>query len=289
MNGSFDTPKMKVIIHGGFFSESATNQETKKAKQDTLAQIVTKAYQYLATHTALETVVYTVRLLEDDELFNAGIGSQIQSDGKVRLSASLMDGKTQKFSGVINLEDVKNPINVAQKLLEYDDRVLSGEGALAFARANGADYFNPITVQRQAEYEAKLNQAERKGTVGCVALDADGNLAAATSTGGKGFEIPCRVSDSATTAGNFANGFAAISCTGVGEDIVSGALASKIVTRVTDGFSLQAACDKSFTELKEFDGFAGVIGIAANGEIYHCDSHPYMVWASFDVNLQVFN
>jgi len=280
---------MKVIIHGGFFSESSTNQETKKAKQDALTEIVSKAYQFLATHTAVETVVYAVSLLEDNELFNAGIGSQIQSDGKVRLSASLMDGNTQKFSGVINLENVKNPIAVAQALLQYDDRVLSGEGALTFARKNNFEYFDPITAQRQSEYEQKLNQQDRKGTVGCVALDGDGNLAAATSTGGKGFEIPCRVSDSATVAGNFANNFAGISCTGVGEDIVSGALASKIVTRVTDGFTLKNACDKSFDELKYIDGFAGVVGITRDGEIYHCDSHPYMVWASFDVSLQVFN
>lgn len=280
---------MKVIIHGGFFSESITNQETKKAKQNALAEVVSQAHLFLQTHTALETVVYTVSLLENNELFNAGYGSQIQSDGKVRLSASIMDGKTQKFSGVINLQDVKNPIEVANELLSYDDRVLSDEGALAFARDKGFEYFNPITAQRQEEYEEKLNQIHRKGTVGCVALDENGNLAAATSTGGKGFEIPCRVSDSATVAGNFASNIAGISCTGVGEDIVSTALAAKIVTRVTDGFTLQAACDKSFEELKVFDGFAGVIGISANGEIYHCDSHPYMVWASFDVNLQVFN
>lgn len=280
---------MKIIIHGGFFSESSTNQETKKAKQDALAGIVEKAHQFLMNHSALETVVYAVSLLEDNELFNAGRGSQIQSDGKVRLSAALMDGESQKFSGVINLEDVKNPVQVAKALLNYDDRVLSGEGALAFARDKGFDFFDPITAQRQTEYENKLNQQNRQGTVGCVALDANGNIAAATSTGGKGFEIPCRVSDSATVAGNFANEFAGISCTGVGEDIVSAALAAKIVTRVSDGFSLQGACDKSFAELKPYDGFAGVIGISAKGEIYHCDSHPYMVWASFDLNLQVFN
>jgi L-asparaginase len=280
---------MKLIIHGGFFSESSTNQETKKAKQDALASIVTLGHEYLKTHTALETVVYTVALLEDNELFNAGIGSQIQSDGKVRLSAALMDGKTEKFSGVINVEDVKNPIEIAQNLLAYEDRVLSGDGAQQFARTNGFEYFNPITPQRQSEYEAKLNLKNNKGTVGCVALDADGNLAAATSTGGKGFEIPCRVSDSATVAGNYANQYAGISCTGVGEDIVSGALAAKIVTRVIDGFSLKDASDKSFAELKAFDGFAGVVGISATGEVYHCDSHPYMVWASFDVNLQVFS
>jgi L-asparaginase len=280
---------MKIIIHGGFFSESNSNEETKIAKQEALSAIVQQAHTFLQSHTALEAVVFAVRLMEDNELFNAGLGSQIQSDGKVRLSASLMDGKTQRFSGVINIEEVKNPIDVAAELLKHDDRVLSGQGALNFARDNGFGYFNPFTQQRLIEYTAKLNQRDRKGTVGCVALDKDGNLAAATSTGGKGFEIPCRVSDSATTAGNFANAFAAISCTGVGEDIVSAGMATKIVTRVTDGFSLKEATEKSFAELKEIDGFAGTIGIAATGEVFHLDSHPYMVWASFDGSLQVFN
>ncbi|RQO72424.1 asparaginase [Pedobacter sp. KBW06] len=280
---------MKIIIHGGFFSESGTNQETKKAKQDALSAIVSQSHTYLQSHTALETVIYAVSLLEDNELFNAGLGSQIQSDGKVRLSASLMDGKSQKFSGVINIENVRNPIQVAKQLLNYDDKVLSGGGALDFARDHGFDFFDSVIPQRQQEYEQKLAQSTRIGTVGCVALDADGNLAAATSTGGKGFEIPCRVSDSATVAGNFANEYAGISCTGVGEDIVSTALAAKIVTRVTDGFTLKEASDKSFAELKTFDGFAGIIGISSKGEVYHTDSHPYMVWAAFDGSLQVFN
>lgn len=280
---------MKLIIHGGFFSESATNQEMKKAKQEALTVIVELAYMYLKSHTALETVAFATSLLEDNILFNAGRGSQIQSDGKVRLSAAIMDGKTRKFAGVINIEDVENPIHVAVDLLNYEDSVLSGTGAMAFAREKGYPYYNPITPQRQQEYELKLNQKSNIGTVGCVALDADGNLAVATSTGGKGFEIPCRVSDSATVAGNFANAAAGISCTGVGEDIVSVALAASIVTRVTDGATLKAACDTSFAELKSIDGFAGVIGITAEGEIYHTDSHPYMVWASFDGSLQVFN
>jgi L-asparaginase len=277
----------KLLIHGGFFSESGTNQEVKKAKQQAMAEIATKSFEFLKNHTALQTVVYAVSLLEDCELFNAGIGSQIQSDGKIRLSASLMDSVSKKFSGVINIQEVKNPIQIAQKLLSYDDSVLSGEGALDFARKNGFEFFNPETEQRRNEYNKKL-EGSRKGTVGCVALDAEGNLAAATSTGGKGFEMPCRVSDSATVAGNYANKEAAISCTGVGEDIVSAALAAKIVTRVTDGFSLKDASEKSFEELKTFDGFAGIIGISSTGEIYHRDSHPYMVWASFDEVLRVF-
>ena len=279
----------KIIIHGGFFSESNTNQEVKIAKQRALLDIVNAGSAYLDTHNALETVVYTTALLEDCDLFNAGLGSQIQSDGKIRMSASLMDGITQKFSGVINIEDVKNPIEVAVKLMSEEDSVLSGSGALDFARQNGFEYYNVETPQRRSEYEKKLNDSIRLGTVGAVALDKQGNLAAATSTGGKGFEIPCRVSDSATVAGNYATNQAAISCTGVGEDIVSGALAAKIVTRVTDGFSLNEAFVKSFDELKKFNGFAGAIGISANGEIFHLDSHPHMVWASFDGDAAVFS
>lgn len=280
---------MKVIIHGGFFSESSTNVATKLAKQQALERIVKKSHDFLKTNSALETVVYAVSQLEDDALFNAGIGSQIQSDGKIRMSAALMDGSTHKMSGVINIEAVKNPIQVAVKLLNYDDKVLGGEGATNFARQNGFGVFDTEIPQRRAEYEAKL-QSMGIGTVGCVALDGTGKIAVATSTGGKGFEIPGRISDSATVAGNYANAFCGVSLTGVGEDIVSNAMASKIVTRVTDGFSLQAAFDKTFAELKEIDGFAGAIAIDAQGNICHQDSHPSMVFASFDGHhLKVFN
>jgi L-asparaginase len=272
---------MKVIIHGGFFSESSTNNDTKIAKQQSLLRIVKDSFDYLKTHTALETVVYAVSLLEDDELFNAGIGSQIQADGKIRMSASLMDGSTMKMSGVINIEEVKNPVQVAQILLNYDDKVLGGSGATNFARANGFEQFSTEIPQRRSEYEAKL-AATRIGTVGCVALDKNGKIAVATSTGGKGFEIPGRISDSATVAGNYANEFCGVSLTGVGEDIVSGAVAAKIVTRVTDGLTLEKAFEKTFNDLKPFDGFAGAIAIDNKGNIYHQDSHPSMVYASYD-------
>ena len=272
---------MKIIIHGGFFSESSTSNETKIAKQNALLRIVKDAYSYLQSHSALETVVYAVNLLEDDELFNAGIGSQIQSDGKIRMSASLMDGVSQKFSGVINIEEVKNPIQVAQLLMNVDDRVLGGEGAIKFARENGFEAFSTEIPQRKSEYEAKI-KSNRQGTVGCVAIDKDGKIAAATSTGGKGFEMVGRISDSATVAGNYANEFCGVSLTGVGEDIVSNATAVKIVTRVTDGFSLKEAFEKTFQELKPYDGFAGAIAIDKDGNIFHQDSHPTMVFASFD-------
>ena len=280
---------MKVIIHGGFFSESSTNLETKIAKQQALLKIVKDSYLYLKSHTAIETVVYAVSLLENNELFNAGIGSQIQSDGKIRMSASLMDGSTIKMSGVINIEEVKNPIQVAQVLLNYDDKVLGGSGAINFARQHGFEKFSTEIPQRRAEYDAKL-KSNGIGTVGCVALDNQGKIAVATSTGGKGFEIPGRISDSATVAGNYANEFCGVSLTGVGEDIVSGAVAAKIVTRVTDGFTLERAFQKTFTELKTIDGFAGAIAIDSKGNMFHQDSHPSMVFASFDGDkAEVFN
>ena len=273
--------KMKIIIHGGFFSESDQSHEVKVAKQNSLKDIAKKSFEFLQNHSAEETVVYAVKLMEDDLLYNAGMGSQIQSDGKIRMSASLMNGKTQKFSGVINIENVKNPIEVAQILMKEDDRVLGGIGAKKYATEYGFEDFSTEIPQRRKEYEAKLANGG-KGTVGCVALDQENRLAAATSTGGKGFELVGRISDSATVAGNFANEFCAVSCTGVGEDIVSNATAAKIVTRVTDGFSLKDSVEKTFKELKEIEGFAGAIAIDNKGNIAHQDSHPTMVFASFD-------
>jgi L-asparaginase len=186
---------MKLLIHGGFFSEFSQSNETKLAKQAAMERIAKNSYEFLKTHTALETVVFAVEQLENDPLFNAGIGSQIQSDGVIRMSASLMDGNTKKFSGVINVQQVKNPIRIAENLMGVDDRVLGGEGANDYAEKNGFEAFSTEIPERRAEYESK-RASLRTGTVGCVALDSNGKLAAATSTGGKGFEIPGRISDS---------------------------------------------------------------------------------------------
>lgn len=280
---------MKVIIHGGFFSESDQSHEVKTAKQESLKNIAKQAFDFLQTHSAFDTAAFAVSLLENDELYNAGIGSQIQSDGIIRMSAAIMNGETQKMSGVINIQDVKNPVFVAKELMKEDDRVLGGNGAKKYAAAHGFENFSTEIPKRRQEYEEKLRNGG-KGTVGCVVIDKSGKLAVATSTGGKGFEIPGRISDSATVAGNYANSFCAVSCTGVGEDIVSNATAAKIVTRVTDGMSLSEAFDKTFDELNTIDGFAGAIAIDKEGNLAHRDSHPTMVFASFDgENLETFN
>lgn len=272
---------MRILIHGGFFSESSQSNETKHKKQEALLDILNQGKDFLKNHSALETAVYTAKLLEDNPLFNAGIGSQIQSDGKIRMSAALMDGVNQKFSGVINIEDIQNPVLIAQKLMKEEDRVLGGIGATNYAKDAGFPMFSTETAERRHEFLTK-KQSLGTGTIGCVVQDRKGRLAAATSTGGKGFEIPGRISDSATIAGNYANEYCAISCTGVGEDIVSGGLATKIVTRVTDGMPLEKAFEKSFNELKPYDGFAGAIGVTKKGEIFYQESHPKIVFAAFN-------
>ncbi|RQP14842.1 MAG: asparaginase [Chryseobacterium sp.] len=280
---------MKIIIHGGFFSESSTEDHVKLAKQEALKSIVKKAYDYLQSHSAFDTVAYAVSLLEDDELFNAGTGSQIQSDGVIRMSAAIMNAETQRMSGVINIEKVQNPILVAKSLIGEEDRILGDGGATAYARKNGVPEYSAETAERLKEYLEKQKKIVT-GTVGCVVLDKDGKLAVATSTGGKGFELPGRISDSATVAGNYANRHCAVSCTGVGEDIVSNATAAKIVTRVSDGMGIDEAFEKTFAELREIDGFAGAIAIDSEGNIRHRDSHPTMVFASYDGSvLEVFD
>ena len=272
---------MRILIHGGFFSESSQSKETKEKKQKALLNILDLGKSYLKNHSAIETVIYTATLLEDDPLFNAGTGSQIQSDGKIRMSAALMNGLDQKFSGVINVENVKNPIIIAQMLMKEEDRVLGAAGASQYAENAGLPFYSTETPERKQEFLAK-KESSGTGTIGCVVLDSHGRLAAATSTGGKGFEIPGRISDSATIAGNYANEYCAISCTGVGEDIVSAGLATKIVTRVTDGMSLKDAFNKSFKEMQSHDGFAGAIGVTKNGDIYFQESHPNIVFAAFN-------
>jgi L-asparaginase len=156
---------MKLIIHGGFFSESTQTAETKELKQTALKEIIQKSYQFLLLNSAIDTAVYAVSLMEDNPLFNAGLGSQIQKDGKIRMSASVMDGKTKKFSGVLNIESIQHPIHVAQALQIENDRVLGGEGANEFAEKMGLPFFNVETIERRQEYQERLISSGQ-GTVG---------------------------------------------------------------------------------------------------------------------------
>jgi L-asparaginase len=270
---------MRLIIHGGLLETNDQNEIN--AIKRSLTEIVQKGYEYLRTHSAVETVVYTITLLEDDELYDAGIGSQLQQDGIIRMNAALSDGSKPETTAVINIESVRNPIQVAEKLIAYKDKALSANKAREFAMQQGFAEYSVEIPKRRKEYEEET-KAGGKGTVGCVVIDANGNIAAGTSTGGKGKQLAGRVADSGTIAGNYANKYCGVSCTGTGEDIVNNALAAKIVVRVTDGFTLEQAFEKSFQELKEVDGDAGAIGLDKYGNFYQQNSKAKVCYAAFD-------
>lgn len=273
----------KLIIHGGAGS-SLQGKGGLEAVRQSLYKVLNEVYPMLEEGaTAKKAVVRGCQMLEDDPRFNSGTGSVLQSDGQIRMSASLMDGVTQNFSGVINVSRLKNPINLAEFLQTSPDRVLSDRGATELLRELNIPIHDPLTDLRLGEWiEDRKNQFSRtmanvvaegsssedgRGTIGVVALDRQGGLAAATSTGGKGFERIGRVSDSAMPAGNYANAHGAISCTGIGEDIINECLAAKIVIRVTDGMSLKQAFERSFAECDDRKRDLGAIGIDSTGAI----------------------
>jgi L-asparaginase len=283
---SINQVQPKLIIHGGAGS-SLKGKEGADAVRRSLYQVIDEVYSLLLKGIdAREAVVRGCQMLEDDPRFNAGTGSVLQSDGQIRMSAALMEGKSQRFSGVINVSRVQNPIDLAMFLQESADRVLSENGAAELLRELNAPVYNPLTdirlqewmLERQDNFdktmagvvaEKELVEATeaRRGTIGVVALDTQGCLAAGTSTGGKGFERIGRVSDCAMPAGNYATSKAAVSCTGIGEDIIDECLAARVVVRVTDGLSLAEAMQRSFTEASKNRRDFGAIAIDATGAI----------------------
>ncbi|MBW4555455.1 MAG: isoaspartyl peptidase/L-asparaginase [Trichormus sp. ATA11-4-KO1] len=276
----------KLIIHGGAGS-SLHGKGGLEAVRRSLYTVVETVYSLLLKGaTASEAVVQGCQMLEDDPRFNAGTGSVLQSDGQIRMSASLMDSTSGRFSGVINISRVKNPMQLVQYLQDSPDRVLSDYGAAELARELQIPSYNALTDLRLQEWmqerqdnfkstmagvvaEPELVETSNagRGTIGVVVLDAYGGLAAGTSTGGKGFERIGRVSDSAMPAGNYATSDAAVSCTGIGEDIIDECLAAKIVVRVTDGISLKDAMQRSFTEAHQNKRDLGAIALDAHGAI----------------------
>lgn len=274
----------KLIIHGGAGS-SLKGKGGEEIVRRSLYYVIKEVYALLESGVDARTaVVRGCQLLEDDPRFNAGTGSVLQSDGQIRMSAALMNGTEQRFSGVINVSRVKNPIELAEFLQSSHDRILSDYGSMELLRELQIPTYDPLTELRLQEWiqerrgnfsremagvvaEQELVAEAGRGTIGVVALDNQGRLVAGTSTGGKGFERIGRVSDSAMPAGNYATAEAAISCTGIGEDIIDECLAPRIVVRVTDGLSLQAAFEKSFKEAQQHQRDFGAIGIAASGDI----------------------
>jgi L-asparaginase len=252
-----------LLIHGGATDRAAFADLA--AVSTSLDRIVLETAHALDRGaTALETVTLAVEQLEDDPLYNAGLGSKLQADGRCRLSASIMDGHAGRFGGVINVQDLRHPIRLALHLLRSEDRVLDGPAAKALAGELRLPVESPVTERRVREWK-QAAASEPYGTVGAVALDRAGRLAAATSTGGRGHERPGRVSDSATVAGNYADRGLAVSCTGIGEHIVEAAAAARLAAWVQADLSVEDAAAKMMHEMTQTDRRFGFIAVDANG------------------------
>jgi L-asparaginase len=253
-----------LIIHGGA-GKSPANPKILRALRAKIRRVLRSAYARLLETNAVEAVCHAVELLENDPHFNAGRGSYLQADGKARLTASVMDGADERFAAVLNLERVANPVRVARLLLEEKDRVLAGPGAFRFAREKGFRAADTRTARAVRRWKQALETGS--DTVGACALDRFGNLASATSTGGRGMERPGRVSDSGMPAANFADSFSAVSATGIGEEIIEQALAAVICARARDGRDLKRAFSKTFSEVRRKRRRIGAVGLDRHGNI----------------------
>jgi beta-aspartyl-peptidase (threonine type) len=228
--------------------------------------------------SALDAVTQAVAALEDDPLFNAGRGSVFTAAGTQEMDASVMEGRDHRAGGVAGIFGPRNPVLGARAVMEYSDHVLLiGEGALAFCREQHLAFAEPgyfLTEQRRQELQDALDKRRRaaavEGTVGAVGRDCDGNLAAATSTGGMTGKTPGRVGDSPIIgAGTYAdNATCAVSATGHGEFFMRYGAAFEIAARLRHaGQPLQQAAEAVVAALAAFGGRGGVVAVDRTGAL----------------------
>jgi beta-aspartyl-peptidase (threonine type) len=286
-----------IAIHGGGGEDSEFIRQHLKEYQNSLHEIITAGYNVLKKRgTAVDAVEKVVNMLEDNPLFNAGRGAALNAKGEVEMCSSIMEGKTRASGAVAILKYVKNPVSLARKIMEKTKfSYLGGPGALNYAKEielplRPEAYF--ITEHQYDEFEkAKKKKSENitklakeeinermHGTVGAVALDSSGCIAAATSTGGT---VNCkegRIGDSSMIGvGTYAdNSTCAVSSTGDGEYLIRSVTAYSVSAVMKYGkLSLSEACDFIIhTENKDIKGDMGVIALNTKGEIaisFNCE------------------
>ena len=284
--------KAVIAIHGGAGAISRAQLSPEKERQyiAALSAIVETGQKMLnAGESALDVVTEAVRLLEECPLFNAGIGSVFTRDETHELDACVMDGYSLRAGAVAGVSRLRNPVLAARLVMERSPHVLLvGEGAENFAFTEGMESVSPDLFSTPERYEqllaaraeghtvldhggAPLDETKKMGTVGAVALDKQGNLAAATSTGGMTNKLPGRVGDSPLPgAGCYANNASvAVSCTGTGEVFIR-ALAAYDIAALMDygGLSLHEACEAVVMDkLPALGGSGGLIAVDREGNI----------------------
>ncbi len=287
-------PSFGIVIHGGAgaIAKSAMTPELEKRYHDGLREALTAGYKILESGgTALDAVQKAVNVMEDSPLFNAGRGAVFTNAGRNEMDAAIMEGATLKAGAVAGVRNIKNPIDLARLVMEKTPHLLlARDGAEEFARLNGLEmmpdeYFFTENrwqqLQKAIELEKKRNERSRSGsesdseqkfgTVGAVALDQSGNLAAATSTGGMTNSRHGRIGDSPLIgAGTYAdNQTCAVSATGHGEFIIRAVVAYDLSALMRyRGLTLVEAAEKViFGRFQELGGTGGLVAIDRRGNI----------------------
>jgi beta-aspartyl-peptidase (threonine type) len=280
--------KPKIIVHGGAQNDPANEQE----RQTDVTHACQEAYEVLCRQGALDAVEYAIRKMEASQYLNAGVGSYLQLDGRVRMDAAIMD-QDMNAGAVIGIEDVAHPISVARRVMETTQHVsLAGALATEFAHSEGFPRYDPRTrekvelwldimeeIRTQTSYQQIFHVDRRQltdgvglGTVGCVAMDAEGHLAAGTSTGGLKMNVPGRVGDSPIIgAGTYCSSDGGVSCTGVGEKIMVICLAKEVINylKFNPRKNAMIAGQYAIDMLASIKGTGGMICIDGSGRIGH--------------------
>lgn len=293
-----DNARYALAVHGGagVIERTKMTPDLERAYRDALSEALAAGKDILARGgSSMDAVVATVTVFEDDPLFNAGRGAAFTADGRNELDAAVMAGDTLQAGAVTLVTSVKNPVQLARLVMEKTRHVLlAGHGAEALAREHGLASVDPSYFFTERRFQAlqrvkqaaasrqavAVSEAEKHGTVGAVALDRHGNLAAATSTGGRNNKLPGRIGDSPLIgAGTYANNAtAAVSCTGEGEYFIRAAAAHAVsMLMELCGWSVERAAEHVIgVRLAEIGGRGGLVAIDANGNIAMPFSTPGM-------------
>ncbi len=256
-------------LHGGAGAVAGRDYAETEAHLQTLAEACKVDLE--AGASALDVVEAAVRELETCGLYVAGRGSAPNSAGYVEMDASIMDGATRAAGAVASLRDFVSPVGVARGVMERTPHVmLGGQGAANFARAQGFEAVaDPDSYYRLPVGVTSADVTDiAHGTVGAVALDQHGSLAAATSTGGTFGKLEGRIGDTPLIGpGTWADDRIAISCTGIGEHIIRSGGASSMAVRFRSGIALADAAQEMLDEIARLGGDAGLIAVTRNGDI----------------------
>jgi beta-aspartyl-peptidase (threonine type) len=256
-----------IVVHGGCGRWAPS--DTAAALAGVRAAVAAGRAVLAGGGTALDAVCAAVVALEDDPLFNAGTGSVLNRDGEAEMDASVMTGRELRAGGVAAIARVKNPVLVARKVMEATPHVLlAGPAATEFARVHGFADYDPVTRASLRRFRVQAS-ARAPGTVGAVALDGAGTLAAATSTGGVSLKLPGRVGDSPIPgAGNYATAHAAASATGNGELMMRTLAAKTVCDLVAAGRTARTAATAAVRALPaQAAESGGMIALDTRGRI----------------------